>query len=244
MTAERVGLAHLRSVVPPKEDQAHIWFCSLGDFTSDRFRILLSPIEQDQAGRFASAGARDRFIVGRGMLRSLLGAYLSLAPSEVDIAIEPSGKPRLAAKLGRRALSFNLAHSGDGVLLGFTSGGEIGVDIEHHRQVSHWQAIAERHYSCRELAMLRSVGGEEQREMFFRIWTRKEAVLKWLGTGLQVPLSEVDVPTACGDQAWVALPRAGQRCWVQPVDAPVGYSAALATSQRTTHLVQRQLVPQ
>ncbi|MEX2171889.1 MAG: 4'-phosphopantetheinyl transferase superfamily protein [Pirellulales bacterium] len=243
MTAERVGLAQLRSVVPPQEHQAHVWFCSLGDFASDRFRMLLSPIEQDQAGQFASAGARDRFLVGRGVLRRLLGAYLSIAPAEVAIAIEPSGKPRLAVKRDHHALYFNLAHSGDGVLLGITSGGEIGVDIEHHRQVSHWQAIAERHYSCRELATLRSVGVEEQRELFFRIWTRKEAVLKWLGTGLQVPLSEVDVPTACGDQAWVALPQAGQRCWAQPVDAPVGYSAALATSLRTTHLLQRQVVP-
>lgn len=244
MIAERVELATLRSLAPPKEDQVHVWLCRIGDFAShiDALHALLSATERDQAARFASRQARDRFLVGRGVVRSLLGAYLAVPVLEVAIETDRNGKPRVTTTGDDRLLMFNLAHSGDFVLLGFACGSEIGVDLERHRPVTHWQQIAERHYSHCELAALQATSADEQRELFFRIWTRKEAALKWHGTGLQLPLSTVEVPISPRCQAWIELPPEPQRCWVQQLNAPAEYSAALATSGPITRVLQREVV--
>jgi 4'-phosphopantetheinyl transferase len=243
VTAEPVNLATVPSLPLPAADEAHLWLYRLSDIHDQVAENLplLSVFEREQADRFASAAARHQFVAGRAILRKLLSAYLSTPMVEIEFVIDVGGKPRLAGTSDICSMHFNFAHSGDWVLLGFTSGGEIGVDIERHRPVSHWQGIAERYYSYRELAALRTTSGDSQQELFFRLWTRKEAVLKWHGTGLQTPLSSIEVPIDPQCSIWVELPQSGQRCWLQNIVAPCGYSAAIATSHAITHLVHRSV---
>lgn len=243
MSLGQIELSKICSLSPPAQDQVHLWrVCiSAGDEQSASIQSFLSHTEKEQADRFASVGARSRFITGRAMLRRLLGAYTSTLARDVPLALDAGGKPRFAAADGTLQLKFNLAHSGDWVLLGFTSGGEIGVDIEQHRPIEHCQAIAERHYSSREFDTLLQSKGESQRELFFRIWTRKEAVLKWHGSGLQTPLSSIEVPIEPHAQGWVDLPKQAQSCWVQSIDAPSGYCAALASARPIIKLIEREL---
>ncbi len=61
-----------------QNDEVHVWRSTLDLPTEsiERFAILLSADEQIRADRFRFAQHRQRFIAGRGILRSLLGRYL------------------------------------------------------------------------------------------------------------------------------------------------------------------------
>ena len=47
----------------------------------DRLGSLLSADERERAARFRFDRDRERYVVGRGLLRSLLGRYVGVAPA-------------------------------------------------------------------------------------------------------------------------------------------------------------------
>ena len=84
-------------------------------------------------------------------------------------------------------LRFNLSHTAEEVLIGVTRGREVGVDIETLERRGDFGGVARRVFTARELAELEGLGGTDAaawRRAFLRGWTRKEAFLKDLGTGL------------------------------------------------------------
>src|SRR6202043_334775 len=59
--------------------------------------------------------------------------------------------------------------------------------------VEDMEQIAARTFSVRECSALRGLPRALQAEGFFNCWTRKEAYIKALGEGLQVPLDSFEV---------------------------------------------------
>lgn len=141
---------------------------------------LLAPDELDRARRFYFARDRRRYVVCRGILRAILGRYLGEQPEELVFAYGRNGKPRLADG----GLHFNVAHSEGLALLAFTRAGEVGVDLERIRPLPDCEEVARAAFPPEELARLEACPPERRREEFFRTWTRQEAVLKALGSGL------------------------------------------------------------
>ena len=92
------------------------------------------------------------------------------------IAKNEWGKPFFS---DRSLPCFNWSHSGDWVFLAI-SDCEVGVDIEVVRNRSRYLDIAERFYSQEEAEAVRK-GGEN---VFFLLWTMREAALKLSGRGL------------------------------------------------------------
>ncbi len=84
---------------------------------------------------------------------------------------------------------YNISHSGDYVILGY-SNSEIGVDIEKKRNVN--LNIAERFFSPNEFDEIFTKIKEEQKNLFFKIWTLKEAYRKFKGLGLALSLDKDD----------------------------------------------------
>ena len=132
----------------------------------------LSPARRDKALRLRSRDKRLQSI-GAGLL---LGHFV---PGEIRIA--PGGKPYTPA-----GPSFSLTHSG--ALAAIALGDEgVGLDCERVRPVS--PALASRTMGEAERAWLAGQGAEG----FFTLWTRKEAALKYLGTGADRDLRQVCV---------------------------------------------------
>jgi 4'-phosphopantetheinyl transferase len=159
---------------------------------------LLSDDEQDRAGKFAFERERSRYIVARAALRRLLGERLCVAPSEVVFAYGAHGKPRLGGPFAESALRFNLSHAEQVAVFAFALGREVGIDVEPVREFAGLEDVARVVFSREEYAAFRALKGRARLHRFFNVWTRKEALMKALGTGFALPLDRIDVSRAPG----------------------------------------------
>jgi 4'-phosphopantetheinyl transferase len=150
------------------------------------------------------------------------------------------GKPALLKPSA--ALEFNVAHSGDCVLIAVTSEVPCGVDIERGRANTVELRIAEKFFCPREVEWLSRTG-----RGFLRLWAMKEAIIKALGLGLSILLSEIDVTDVLnGKTSSITLRTPGmepQMVWLNELSLLPGYAAAVATVQdkRTFRLVPDQI---
>lgn len=140
---------------------------------------VLNPKELERAAHFHFELHRRRFIVARAGLRILLGTLLGQAPRKLPLAYGPARKPVLPG-----GPAFSLAHSGNWLLIGIADSGRLGVDIEVRKPVPDAMSLARGNFSDEELMALAELPPEDRSAAFLRIWTRKEALLKAVGTGL------------------------------------------------------------
>ena len=191
----------------------------------ETFLRTLAEDERTRANRFHFDKHRRHFVAGRGFLRALLARYLGTMPEEVRFAYGPYGKPVLDGEHRESSLRFNASHSGDWAAYAFVQDHEIGVDVEHIKADFEAEGIAERFFSALEVQTLYALADEEKPAAFFRCWTRKEAYIKAIGSGLSHPLDSFDVTFAPGEPA--ALSRA-EGWTLFDLDVAPEYAAALA----------------
>lgn len=191
------------------------------------YRTLLSPDELERADRYRFEKHRRRFTVARGMLRQHLGRYLNQSPERIVIDVGENGRPYVDAPL-----QFNVSHSHEMAVFAFGQVdvvGNVGIDIEHIRTLHDRTAVATRFFSAAEQTALFSYPESEQTAVFFRIWTRKEAYLKALGTGLtrsprSFSVSADNEPRLLDDPL-----RPAAVVQYQPVAVPADYTAVAVT---------------
>lgn len=153
------------------------------------FKGLLNSQELKRASGYHFEKDRLTCIVSRGILKLILGSYISRIAEDVIICIDKYGKPYIESD----NLSFNLSHSGDAVLYSVTSGRNVGVDIQHMREIDSMDDIVERFFSEDEISDYRSLPEHLKKEGFYNCWSRKEAYIKALGLGLSYPLDSFTV---------------------------------------------------
>jgi len=196
---------------------------------------LLSDQERARAGRFAFEPDRRRFIVARALLRQLLAARLGVRPEAIELAAGARGKPGLAGRFSPSDLRFNVSHSQDVVAYAFSSGREVGIDVEAVRALPDADDVAARWFSPREYAAYRVLQPDDRALGFFQCWTRKEAFIKALGDGLFHPLDRFDVSLAPGEPARIlrVAEVPGDRCgWGLQGFSPVpGFVAAVVAER-------------
>jgi len=177
----------------------HVWRIALdgGHVGASPARLsALAPDERARAGCFRFPTDARRYVEGHVALRTILSGYLDIAPEAVAYAYGTYGKPEIADTLTPSRLRFNFAHSESLALLTVTWETALGVDIERLRPEIEHATIADRFFSSRERAMLRTVPEHERLSAFFRCWTRKEAYIKARGEGLATPLADFTVSLA------------------------------------------------
>lgn len=163
-------------------DEVHIWSGCLTENETNLpyFTSLLSQDEQERANCFRFSREQKRYIISRGILRSLLAGYLEELPQKIEILYGFWGKPCLPEE---KALSFNLSHSGDYALYAFTHSYEVGIDVEYIDESLELEDMARNVFSATEFSHWKALNGKEKIHSFFKYWALKEALLKASGKG-------------------------------------------------------------
>ncbi|MFE6819669.1 4'-phosphopantetheinyl transferase family protein [Streptomyces sp. NPDC057677] len=217
----------------PRPGSLDLWLLRVSDARGTGLDAgVLDATERQRAAGLAHAEDRVRFTAAHLALRRLLGTYLDTLPQDIRYGREtcpccggPHGRPTVLG--ASRGLHFSLSHRGDLVLVG-TAVAPIGVDVD---------LVADPGGAAELAAMLHPA---EQREIealppprrpraLARLWTRKEAYLKGLGTGLGRDPAADYVGSGSPDGA---LPPAGWTLLDIPVDR--GYAAAVAVHGELT----------
>ena len=174
------------------EAEAHIWQADLdlNESLQSSFLKLFSHDEKNRAKKFRFNIDSQRFIIARGILRSLVGKYLEINPAEISFQYSEFGKPGIA---GNKSLQFNISHSQNIALFAFTKKFNVGVDVEFVNPNIEVKDIATKFFSANEIMNLLALTEQEQTLGFFNCWTRKEAFIKAVGEGLSFPLDKFEV---------------------------------------------------
>jgi 4'-phosphopantetheinyl transferase len=224
----------------------HVWALSLDQANADYPALweILADNEKQRADTLRLAAAKRQFVLTRGTLRTLLGLYLDIAPNDCRFARSEFGKPCLRAPA--RDLRFNVAHSGTQALIAIAQGADVGVDIEIQRTLDDLEAVARMILSPSEWECWQTLTEPERTSAFYAIWTHKEAITKASGQGLLREPSTVELSLGPGRPVkLLRIPGwANPQSWtVNELDAPPGYSAALASPASGLRVVQRRLEP-
>jgi 4'-phosphopantetheinyl transferase len=148
---------------------------------------LLSAEERERVGRKATPVLRQRQAASFQCLRLTLGEVLGADPSSLCFRIEATGKPVLACG----GLHFNVSHSGGVGLLAWGPR-ELGADVEA-LIARPSDSLAEEILALPELEAWRALPTTLRQAALTRAWTRKEATLKAIGSGLRIAPGTIEV---------------------------------------------------
>jgi 4'-phosphopantetheinyl transferase len=225
----RAGVTSRSTLIPISEDRVDVWSADvdLSSNRNDESYALLSADERERAARFRVVVDRQRYIASRAILRTLLGRYLDLAPRAISFSYGAYGKPALS----EHPLHFNLSHSHGRALYAFSSKSPLGVDLELVRTLSDFLHVGASVFSPAEAKEFAAIAPHDQPSVFFKCWTRKEALIKALGAGLSCPLDRFSVSF---DEPARLLSANGHpselsRWRLYHLEPEPGYFAALAT---------------
>lgn len=208
-------------------------------------RAILSAEEAARAERFVRGEDRDRFAASHAALRLILGRILGRDPRTLAFGTGPWGKPELHEELVAQ-LHFNLSHSGAQALVAVSATTQIGVDLELMRPMTDALRIARAHFAPGEVAALEACDPGTLQFAFHACWTRKEAVVKALGTGLSMRLDRfaVSIPPAPPAVLHIDGDAGRGDAWtLQHLQPAPGYIGAVAIEAAGARCTAHRLAP-
>lgn len=223
-----------------RSGEIHVWTVNIADWLPFLATLgaTLHREERELAARLHFERDRRRFTLCRGLLRTLLGNYLSIEPLDIEFWLGPHDKPELASPVTPR-VEFNLSHSGEAALFAFAVGRRVGVDVERIRPGTDVNGLAQQVFTPAEIEKLSSTPEREKEDLFFTLWTQKEAYIKAVGLGLSAPVREITVGQGlipAGDDAGIGLIDGYDARWsLVSLPAQDGYKAALAVEGSLRH---------
>jgi len=239
---------HAPACIELGENEAHVWRASLdqNERALANLEALLSQDEYRKAMRYHRPVDRDQYIAGRGILRTIISAYLRLSPGELRFAYNEYGKPAVSDDQNDRALNFNLSHSNGLALYAITRGRLVGIDIEYIREDFATIDIAEHFFSKDEVRSLMAVPTDRRVEAFFNCWSRKESYIKAIGMGVSYPLDGFTVSLAPNEAPALLKVAADEsepsRWQMHELKAGKGYAASLIIEASPVVLKQYQWI--
>ena len=176
-------------------DQVHIWTVSfdLPDDLVANLIKLLSAEEKKKADRFKFPHLKRQYTVFHATLRKMLAYYLGVNEKKIAFTRGTYGKPAVSEDINHLNIQFSMSKSSESGVYAFMIGNEIGIDIEKINQLPDMVNIVKRHFTTDENHIFENMQDKEKLGWFYTVWTRKEALLKAIGTGLYVPLENIDV---------------------------------------------------
>lgn len=207
---------------------ARVYAAKLEDIDLCAATALLDRSETAHAHAIPHKETRETFVRSRAMLRAVLAREIGVSPAKVPLAFNAHGKPELATRDG---MHFNVSHS-SGMALVAIHTRPIGVDIELvDERIPHGDLAGDLFTATEQRELSKPNCEREKTRQFFRIWTRKEAFLKGLGTGFAADPKLFDVL----DQR--ALESAGWQLHPLPVASDWEAAIAVADAAEDVHMV-------
>ncbi|WP_295978264.1 4'-phosphopantetheinyl transferase superfamily protein [uncultured Variovorax sp.] len=173
--------------------QVHLWHLYVAEHDDpagdQAVMALLTPEEREKHGRFHFGRDRRRYLMTRGLIRSLLSRYVpQVAPADWRFETNEYGRPRIAEGPAQAwRIRFNISHSASLVVAAVAVEREVGVDVEHTARNAPLE-IAEHFFSGKEARALQQLPAGSQPARFWDLWTLKESYIKARGMGLSIPL--------------------------------------------------------
>jgi 4'-phosphopantetheinyl transferase len=167
-------------------DDIHIWLISLVNKNEQMslFENILSAEEKLKIKLMHNEDRKTQYIYCRVALRTIISNYLDILPQEINIVCGRSGKPTLSLINNKKNIYFNMAHSKNLAICALSKKRFVGVDMEYIYSKLDILAIAKFFFSSKEYALLNTFKPERQQEIFFKMWTLKEAFAKASAEGL------------------------------------------------------------
>lgn len=199
----------------PRAPEVRVVPLAADDRVLERERLLLAPSERAHADRGTTLVARRRAMLRAG-LRRLVGEILAVPPATVPLRSGFHGRPELDVD----GVDVACSRTGDVGLVAVAAGLRLGIDVE---AITPWHddVLDEHWLSHAEQQALRGLDLGAKAVAATRCWTRKEAVLKGIGTGLTDAVA--DLEAGIGEDAVLV---AGWR--VHNVPLPPGAVASIA----------------
>ncbi|MFD3701219.1 4'-phosphopantetheinyl transferase family protein [Streptomyces sp. NPDC058646] len=203
------------ATITVEDGDLHLW--ALRQPWSDDGPVPLVTAELDdherkRAASFVQPHDRLLYVSAHVGLRRLLSAYLGVPPGEVHLGRAPC--PGCGGPHGRPVvmdapvpLHFSLSHSVGLAIFGVATS-PVGVDVERVPSMETAELCMSALHPA-EQAELSALPAGERPMAFGRLWTRKEAYLKGIGTGLSRDLSadylgeREDAGRPAGPPGWI-----------------------------------------
>jgi len=144
---------------------------------------VVSIDEVARANRFYQQKDRNRFLLSRWALRTILAKYTGVEPAEIEFEAGKNKKPHLKNNSGLN-LHFNMSHSSGRILLAI-SDKVLGADIEFINPYFGYNEVLADNFSPAEVNYINE---KDHINRFFTLWTRKEAITKATAQGLDCDL--------------------------------------------------------
>ncbi|VAW62835.1 4'-phosphopantetheinyl transferase [hydrothermal vent metagenome] len=177
------------------DNEIHIWLSYLNVHQARLKHLypLLSDEEKQRSERFKFYKHRKLFIASHGFLHATLARYIEVPENGITFSYAKYGKPCITDEQNKKAIQFNLSHSGNLAILAVCQNHSLGIDIEFTKRNADWKGIIKRFFTQREQDRLLALPENRQKEAFFKMWTRKEAHMKVTGQGLHLSPDEFEV---------------------------------------------------
>lgn len=169
----------------------------------------------------------------RTALLTWLGELLNLPPDKVPLLQNASGRLELTPPYQDWSVSVSASREIGLLAVSQPGQGLVGVDVEWLDHALDLTALGPPAISSAERAALDALPEFSQREAFFRLWTRKEAVAKALGLGVSAFDAGLDLSALplAETRDWRKFSALGQSLALRDLPVPSGYLAALAVVQ-------------
>ena len=190
----------------------------------ERAFALLDAPEKARCNRFVVKGARHQYALCRAALRINLCARLGCSNRDLSFGYLEHGKPYAEVNGARSSASFNVSHSGEHGLIAFADRDGLGVDLEVRTPGRDFDGIGSCVYGPQERRALSAASGPAKVELFYRLWSLKEALIKALGTGFSLSPARFEVPQPMlegGSSALFRFPhRPSDPYWLEDLGEP------------------------
>ena len=227
-------------------NKVFIYIADLSNCTQDipKFWQCLSDEERKKAKKYYNSFLRDRYVIAHGILRYILSYYIDKPPKQINFVNNKYGKPFLK----NSDIQFNISHSHNLASYIVALNSIVGIDIELHKNILSIQDLSHLVFTPIEYKNFATKKDNEKLELFYKLWTKKEALIKANGQGLFYPMNTIEAFKLLPGEKIFLKNEGGniyQELWYYfPLEVRQNYSGAIAIEHKVNKIIYIEMSPQ